>query len=74
MYINEIKNRMQEISLPISDIISRNICCVILNRGHCNVYLVALGGLVVVCLPMVLRFAVSNPANNNGIFKGYKNP
>jgi hypothetical protein len=35
---------------------------------------VALGGLVVTCLPLDSRFAGSNPAEDDGISKGDKNP
>jgi hypothetical protein len=35
---------------------------------------VALGSLVVACLPLDLRFAGSNPAEDDGFFKGDKNP
>jgi hypothetical protein len=36
--------------------------------------LVALGGLVVACLTVDPRFAGSNPAEDDGFFKGDKNP
>jgi hypothetical protein len=36
--------------------------------------LIAVGSLVVACLPMDTRFAASNPAEDDGIFKGDKNP
>jgi hypothetical protein len=38
-----------------------------------NCTLVALGGIVVACLPLDPRFGGSNPAKNDGIFKGDKN-
>jgi hypothetical protein len=43
----------------------------VLNVGR--IYVVALDGLVVACLPSDPRFPGSNPAENDGFSRGYKN-